>query len=373
MRLPRGHQSGGYMDINQLREYKEWIGKTPEEVLTAVRAIPGGWAAVFPGDLPLFAHQVRNVFNVEPLSLIRYPQDHADEFIALIQTRFKDWGFVEKFKAVVGLSGDVYKDQDNRTWYQMSPGGAIYHWGGDPTLAPVDAYRSQYWRGQDGIPIFKLISPDDTGGSLETIIKNEPRRTTIGAVGKSVPVGDQVVEVYRHQGSYNFSETVIAGNNAHERHDVTTHKKWPDYYLNYQNRFSRAGRRFRAHRPDGKLIGYEKGMEPYEFDTRRGYDEPPARPGTKTTNRVPPGGMTATDSFSVQMSPPHFSRNDARSIDLVKNLEYLFRSHTEPKKLLARIEARKANDKAVIDFHNPAILDPHTVRKLLKILRDRPQ
>lgn len=341
------------MDLDKLRNYNEWIGKTPEEIINAVKRI-GGWATVFPGALPLFAHQVRNFFNVEPLSLTRYPQDHADEFVALIQTRFKNWGTAEKFLAVVGLSGDVYKDQANRIWYQMSPGGAIYHWGDEPgKSAPVDSYRSQYWRGQDGIPVFKLISPDGTGGSLETIIKNEPRRSTIGTVNKSEPVGTKIVEVYRHQGSYNFSETVIVGNDAHERHDVTPHKMWPDYYLNYQNRFSWAGRRFQAHRLDGKLIGYERGMEPFEFDSTR--PDPPR------------GQLTFTDPFADLMAP-RYQPNHPDSNERVKKLEQLFRLNSKPKTLLARIEAR--SDKAAKDFY--AVLHPSTVSRLIKILKDRP-
>ena len=344
------------MDIDKLRVYNEWIGKTPEEIIQAVKGVHG-WTKVFPGALPLFAHQVRNLFNVEPLSLTRYPQDHADEMVAQIQEGFKNWGIVDTFKGVVGLSGDVYKDQMNRTWFQMSPGGAIYHWGGDPTWDVADSYRSQYWRGQDGIPIFKLVSPDGTGGSLETIIKNEPRRTTIGPANKLVPVGDKIVEVYRHQGSYNFSETVIAGNPAHERHDVSPHKKWPDYYLNYENRFSFAGRRFKAHRPDGKLIGYEKGWEPYEgIDTTR--PDPP----------MPTGTGTITDAFGEAMAHP-YSPGQKGYLERIERLKELFQRTGKPKRMLARIVAK--SDKAAQDFYK--ILKKDTEHYLLQILRNRPQ
>lgn len=339
------------MNIDKLRDYNEWIDKTPQEILIAVKKV-GGWASVFPDALPLFAHQVRNFFNVEPVTLQRYPSDHGDEFVALVQAGFKNWGKRDKFKAVVALSGDVYKDQSNRTWFQMSPGGAIYHWGGDPTWDVADAYHSQYIRGQDGIPVFKLISPDGTGGSLETIIRNNGR-STIGAVNKPEPVAPLIVSVYRHQGSYNYSETIVAGLPAHERLDVAPHKKYPDYYLNPQDRFSLSSRRFPARKHDGKMIGYEKGMEPFEFDTTR--PDPPA------------GTLTITDPFADLMAK-RYPSNHPGSLERVKGLELLFHKTGKPKKLLARIEAR--NDKAAQDFH--AILHPDTVRRLVKILRDRP-
>ena len=43
-----------------------------------------------------------------------------------------------------------------------------------------------------------------------------------------------------HQGSYNYSETVIVGRAAHEKRDVQPHKKYPyrGIYVNPQDRFS---------------------------------------------------------------------------------------------------------------------------------------
>lgn len=340
------------MHIDKLRDYNEWIGKTSEEIINAVKQVPGGWASVFPHSLPIFAHQVRNFFNVEPTSLALLPRDDSNKYVKEARKRFEDWGFVDTAKGILALSNDVYRDQSNRIWYQMSAGGTIYHWGGEPTWDVVDATFSNFVRKQDGVPVFKLISPDGTGGSVETIIKN-PRRFTIGAPNELVPVRDRVVPDYHHQGSYNFSETVEAGLPAHEKHDVWPHKKWPQEYLNPADRFSLASRRFLA-RIRGRLVGYEKGMEPFEFDTTR--------------PDGPQGKITTTDPLAELMAK-RYPPNHPGSLERVKGLELLFHKTFKPKKLLARIEARR--DKAAQDFH--AILDPKTVLRLIQILRGRPQ
>lgn len=342
------------MDINKLQNYSEWIGKTPEDVIGAVKAVPGGWKTVFPKALPIFAHQVRNFFNVEPTHLTLLPRDDGNKYIKEVRKRFEDWGFVDTVKGILALSGDVYRDQSNRTWYQMSAGGTIYHWGGEPTWDIVDAAVSNYVRKQDGVPVFKLISPDGTGGSAETIIKN-PMRFTIGAPNEEVYVRDRVVPNYHHQGSYNFAETVEAGLPAHEKHDVDPHKKWPQEYINPADRFSLLMSRRFQERIRGRPVGYEKGLEPFEFDSRREYDGPR-------------GPMAVTDPFGDLMAP-RYPPNHPGSLERVKGLEQLFHGTSKPKKLLARIEARR--DKAAQDFH--AILDPRTVQRLIQILRTRPQ
>ena len=71
------------MNLDEIRKYSEWIGKKPSDILSEAKRL-GGWTTVFPGGLPIFAHQVRNYFNVEPSTLTRYPSDHGDEFVALV-------------------------------------------------------------------------------------------------------------------------------------------------------------------------------------------------------------------------------------------------------------------------------------------------
>jgi hypothetical protein len=343
--------------IEHLRDYNKWVGKSPTEILNEVKQVPGGWASVFPHNLPLFAHQVRNFFNVEPTSLTLLPRDDSNKYLREVRKRFEAWGFVDTAKGILALSNDVYRDQSNRIWYQMSAGATIYHWGGEPTWDVVDATFSNFVRKQDGVPVFKLISPDGTGGSAETIIKNR-RRFTIGAPNELVPVRERVVTDYHHQGSYNFSETVEAGLPAHEKHDVWPHKKWPREYLNPADRFSPlASRRFPARIGD-RVVGYERGLEPYEFDS--------TRPDAFILR--PQGKITYTDPLAELMAK-RYPPNHPGSLERVKLLELMFHKTSRPKKLLARIEARR--DKAAQDFY--AILDPKTVLRLIQILRGRPQ
>jgi hypothetical protein len=278
------------MDLNELRLYKNWVGRTPQEIIAVVKGISGGWLTVFPKGLPIWAHRVRNYFNVEPKFLTRFQADTAKEMLATIQAgrdavaRLKAVEVMKKsglghlaeirklpdppknlpeftlgqFAETVGLSGDVYKDETGKPWFQMSPGGTIYHWGSDPKIAIVEAYKSNYLDGQKAMPIFKLLSPDGTGGSHETIIDNVPvyavegtplkvGREHIGAVNEKVPVEKLVNTNYWHQGSYNYSETVEVGLPAHEKRDISPHKKYPypDVYVNPPDRFSSlASRRF---------------------------------------------------------------------------------------------------------------------------------
>lgn len=279
------------MDLNALRDYRNWIGKSAEEILVAVKTV-GGWPAVFPNSVPIWAHRVRNFFNQEPISLTRYDADFSREFLARVQEGLNALDRAKKTKwlkkhplfgslpeikkmpepppgtpdlstgddigETLALSDYVYKDQANHIWYQMSPGGTIYHWGKDPIVPAVEAFGQL---GQQAvIPIFKLVSPDGTGGSSETIIRNlqnqhlkmmgfsfKAGRLSIGEVNRLEHVAHLIVTDPWHQGSYNYSETVDVGLAAHETRDVKPHAKYPysGVYVNPPNRFlPLASRRF---------------------------------------------------------------------------------------------------------------------------------
>ncbi len=47
------------MNLEKLRDYNNWVGKSPKEILDAVRKVEGGWVTVFPDKLPLWEHRVR--------------------------------------------------------------------------------------------------------------------------------------------------------------------------------------------------------------------------------------------------------------------------------------------------------------------------
>src|SRR5262245_44145712 len=155
------------MNVSDLNDYgKNWVGQTPEYILYWVKR-NRGWKSVFPGDLPFWAHQVRNFFNQEPMTLTRYAEDFADVFLANIIDHAHATGGLKERSA---LTDYVYGDEHKRLWYQMNSGSTVYHFGPPPTSVTMKAVRYGY--AQSWTPVFKLISLDGTGGSMETIIEN---------------------------------------------------------------------------------------------------------------------------------------------------------------------------------------------------------
>ena len=147
------------------------------------------------------------------------------------------------------LSGDVYFDEEVEVWYQMGAGGTIYHWGNDVKRPKVEAAYTHAVTGQERTPIFKLVCPDGTGGSKETIITNPQTdkvliqtgtgydqkmavtqgRSKIGETNQPQLVVDRVVTWMKYQGSYNFSETAVVGLDEHKKRDVHPHETDPVY------------------------------------------------------------------------------------------------------------------------------------------------
>lgn len=235
------------MDVKMLQDYSNWVGKTPKEIISAVKGA-GGWKNVFPDSLPVWAHRVRNFFNVEPKSLWRFDEDTSKNFIGRVQeglNALKTSSLKSDIAETFALSGDVYKDAQNKIWYQMSPGGTIYHWGRNP-IAPMVESPWQSVKGQGALPIFKLIAPDGTGGSHETILRNPHHISTVVKKENFLAyVAHLVLTDYWHQGSYNYSETVDAGYSAHVMRDVDPHTKYPfpEIYVNPPDRFAARGMR----------------------------------------------------------------------------------------------------------------------------------
>ena len=162
-------------------------------------------------------------------------------------------------------------------WFQMSPGGAIYHFGEKiehPTLRAIQATIE----GQALAPVFKLVCPDGTGGSMEVCIQNPfdvPIRmggqvvmvghATIGAVGEEVKVEKRLVKDSVAQGSYNYAETIEKGLPAHQRLDVNTDPMTPGYYVEPLNLFQFAElymRRFPEYDREGKPLAAQTGPAP---------------------------------------------------------------------------------------------------------------
>jgi hypothetical protein len=276
------------MDLKALQDYTNWVGRTSEEVLYSVKT-EGGWAKVFPGKLPKWAHRVRNYFNVEPMHLTRLNKDLTRKHMAKISSDLdtlqrasvrKGWksmgfrglpeappgtpdpSFFDRVAEDNALYRYVYEDELGNIWYQMDSGGTIYHYGGDPWW-PTGEGIYKYLDGQADTPVFKLVAPDDTGGSMETIIKNIQNRWagirmtgrwSIEEPGKTKHVAGLIITNSWHQGSYNYSETVIRGIAAHRKRDVSPHEKYTNkgIYVNPPDRFMHTSERLFPEKADGE-------------------------------------------------------------------------------------------------------------------------
>jgi|RhiMetdeSRZDD1v2_1073273.scaffolds.fasta_scaffold03676_26 hypothetical protein len=284
------------MNLDELQKYKCWIDKTPHEIFFAAKA-HGGWKNVFPATkpFPVWASKVRNYFNILPTCLTRLPEKNARAL--LDRTKFlpflvrakndywanrtyrdykpKPWGYdpppfkphpqapakipdnimkMSQKEAIAqqqALSGDVYLDNLNRPWFQMAAGSTIYHWGDHPDSPTAEAIYQDVIMRQDDTPVFKLISPDDNGGSNEVIIFNAEikdgpynnRSKVIGDVSKPIIVKAAIETDPILQGSYNYSETTTQGLAEHERRDVKPHVHNYFFYVNPPDPFSAFGQR----------------------------------------------------------------------------------------------------------------------------------
>ena len=141
------------LDLKALTDYGNWIGETAWEVHWSVMRV-GGWQQVFPGALPRWASRIRQYFNLTPMTLELLDHEESSRYLERVQTalpsaraeairnalRWQPGGEIGTIKA---LSGAVYEDALGRSiWFQMSPGGAIYHFGEkirSPTLRSIEA------------------------------------------------------------------------------------------------------------------------------------------------------------------------------------------------------------------------------------------
>lgn len=215
----------------ELRDYKNWHHKSPAQILYYVRRIRGGWLTVFPQRLPMWASRLRNYFNVTPEFLMRYDWERED---AATETHHRNRSGFARF----ALHGAVYKDRQNRDWLQMSTSALGYHYPGK-----VTKYKKweTFWSTQSEMKIFKLISPDGSGGSRELIIRNP----TATANGDSTVVKVLHWEYIRprtvhneYTGSYNYADVITNGFPAHERYDMDTHLDWENFYVDPKDPYS---------------------------------------------------------------------------------------------------------------------------------------
>ncbi len=234
----------GLLYASELKDPNDWVGQNAEDILKSVRQA-GGWKTLFPSNIPMWLHKIRNYFNVEPATLRLVDQGVTAHWMAVVRKHGQLNAFI---KGPRTLSGHVYFDEEVEVWYQMGAGGTIYHWGRDVIgwLDWAEAGTAHFVRRQTGIPIFKLVCPDGTGGSKETIIKNPKldkvevstsqgnyfemqSRSKIAETNVVTMVKPRIITNAHHQGSYNFCETAVHGLDSHEKYDVETHHKDPVY------------------------------------------------------------------------------------------------------------------------------------------------
>ena len=234
----------GLLYASELKDPGEWVNQNAQDILDSVKKA-GGWKTLFPTGVPMWLHKIRNYFNVEPTTLRLVDRGVAVHWMSEV----RKYGQLNAFiKGPRTLSGHVYFDEEVEVWYQMGAGGTIYHWGRDVIgwLDWAEAGYAHMVRTQAGIPVFKLVCPDGTGGSKETIIKNPKihkvpvstsqgdhfemqRGSQLGETNVVNMVKPRIITDEHHQGSYNFAETSVLGLGTHEKYDVKTHHKDPVY------------------------------------------------------------------------------------------------------------------------------------------------
>jgi hypothetical protein len=265
-----GYKRDSKMDINQLRKYTNWIGKSPVQIRNAVIAA-GGWAKVFAMNVavgsnqigfpelkttstfPEWASRVRNYFNVTPITLELLSPVQGNRRTRQIKNRrgINIWIPTEFFANAFALNGKVYADEHGRPWFEMDKIGSVYHYPGKVNARKkVGAALAK----SNMMPVFKLISPDDTGGSLELCVYNLKNASTIGKVGEEVQVSPILVKDEIYRGSYNYAETVVRGLTEHEYRDVMPHKEDKGFYLNPEIYSYISNRRFPVNDNNGKPI-----------------------------------------------------------------------------------------------------------------------
>ena len=283
----------GLLYASDLRDASEWVNQSAQCVLDSVRQADG-WKQVFQGrPVPMWLHKLRNYFNVEPVTLRLLDQGRASRWMSEIREHKQLGGWTSGPRT---LSGHVYVDENNNTWYQMGPGGSIFHWGDDVEIMEIEAINTHFFRRQTGIPIFKLICPDGTKGSKETIVVNPminikeevdamgnvrevaKGASKLGEVGETVQVRrlDLHVTTMEHQGSYNFAETAVIGRDWHTKFDVETHKK-DKIYIDPRDRFSPLKDRIFTEALLRSAGANTKSTVRNMRDVRLDFDEPPMR------------------------------------------------------------------------------------------------
>ena len=230
------------LSSDELRQYGNWVGQSPAEILLAVN-LNGGWASVFPLGMPKEIHLVRNYFNEYPRELSKCCGSETKTLIDGLQRpdAASKWSLSGDFP---WGSDNVFKDRASRVWFQMAPVAGAYH-KGDGKPDNVDKALGLV-ASQSSVP-YKLVSPDGTGGSSEIILLNPNKSKTLSSsAGAWVAVETRIDQKNETEGSYNYSETVIMGFDAHNLRDMQPHVQFGGEYQQVEIFAPLEARRFPA-------------------------------------------------------------------------------------------------------------------------------
>jgi hypothetical protein len=246
------------LSVAELKTYDRWIDRPASEVLASV-IVHGGWAKIFPMSepFPLWASRVRNYFNLRPARL-----KLLNLWAGRIAMKRQSIGLASRIgkglTATFAFSDNVYQDERGQYWFEMHPGSTPYHTPGKVTGGKkVRAALTP----QKMTDVFKLISPDATGGSLEVCVHNFGAglfggKRQIGEIGKWVNVRTKIVIDEIYKGSYNYSDTTVMGYDAHEYRDMKPHRDHSGFYVDPRPGGAPLGeRRFPRYDRQGRPIG----------------------------------------------------------------------------------------------------------------------
>lgn len=233
--------------LTEFTDYSYWISANPLDVINAA-VMHGGWSSVFPTEVPGWASSVRNYFNDVPTTLTPLDDRQRREAMRrLPHLRFDDESYWQRFKRARALVGPVFKSvsanhkSGSRFWYLMHPLGAHYHTGDATPPGWWDKLVKGILERDDKHVVFKLVSPDEAGGSSEIIVNNwkrllgkahpEGHDRLGGKPGKPFSIFGKLDVNMVTRGSYNYSESITQGIGPHELRDVKPHNRYgPNHY-----------------------------------------------------------------------------------------------------------------------------------------------
>ena len=216
------------MAVSDLRNYDYWVGKSARYIKDSVLCTVKGWETVFPrtGKFPAWASVVRNYFNETPTELASVGIRDATRLVQNLS-----WHTMYSVQGTLHYPV-VFVDRADRHWFLMLPVGAAYH-KGDGSPSGWEKFKGLFTTQNNSI--FKLVSPDGTGGSSELIVKNPDETRWLAGENRGdymrnkrsawTSITNNIEFSSAIRGTYNYAETLVEGFNAHSFADVEPHTR----------------------------------------------------------------------------------------------------------------------------------------------------